>query len=378
MVRIGACTRDLTVACPDCSRGSARVHGRYCRTLADVAVGGRPVLIGLSVRRLFCDSPECGRRTSAEQVEGLTARHQRRRPLLQHLVEMAGVLLAGRGGARLPQILKAALSRTSVLFHLVRLSLPAAATPRGLGVDDFALYADVYATLLVDADSRLPTELSPGATPSSRPPDCGRTPVLRWSAGRLAGLPPRHHRRRPGRGAGQRPLPPVAGAVEADRGYRRRPPRLPTRRSSRTRTGTATSEPGGTVRSGRHPSPPPREAPARGGARGDRHRSLAQRRSPRAGLEPAHRTQLRPSSHLAGMCTNHPAPPASPSVWKTAAWSQLGGSEPTCFLVRRGKAPATVVKHQRSAGERQPLSLTAASGSLGVRIPGVLWRLPKL
>ncbi|MEV7994870.1 transposase family protein [Streptomyces sp. NPDC086077] len=50
---------ELTVACPDCGRSSARVHSGYCRTLADVSVGGRPVLNGLSVRRWFCDSPGC-------------------------------------------------------------------------------------------------------------------------------------------------------------------------------------------------------------------------------------------------------------------------------------------------------------------------------
>jgi hypothetical protein len=159
VVRIAACTRELTVACPDCGRGSARVHSRCGRKLADVAVGGRPVVIGLSVRRLFCDTPDCGRRTFAEQVDGLTARYQRPTPLLQHLVEMAGVLLAGRGGARLLQILTVPLSRTSVLFHSMRLPLPSPAIPRVLGVDDFALYADVCGTLLVDADTRLPSSL---------------------------------------------------------------------------------------------------------------------------------------------------------------------------------------------------------------------------
>ncbi|MEU5084580.1 hypothetical protein HB370_00525 [Streptomyces sp. DSM 40868] len=51
-----------------------RVHSRYRRHLADAAMGSRPVVIDLSVRRLFCDTTRCARRTFAEQTAGLTVK----------------------------------------------------------------------------------------------------------------------------------------------------------------------------------------------------------------------------------------------------------------------------------------------------------------
>nr|WP_079194501.1 transposase family protein [Streptomyces sp. CB02923] len=79
-VRVAARTRDgVGLARPDCGEVSARVHSRYGRVVADLAVGSRPVEIELTVRRFFCDRPDCGRRTFAEQVEDLTVRTGRRR-----------------------------------------------------------------------------------------------------------------------------------------------------------------------------------------------------------------------------------------------------------------------------------------------------------
>ncbi|MFF3242209.1 ISL3 family transposase [Streptomyces sp. NPDC002870] len=148
-------------ACTGCGMASAWVHSRYERHLADAAVGGRPVRIDLSVRRLYCENPACPKRTFAEQVEGLTVRYQRRTPLLQ-VVEAVGVLLAGRGGARMLRVIDVALSRCTVLSQLMRVPLPPLITPRVLGVDDFALYGDTYGTLLVDATTRLPLTLWEG------------------------------------------------------------------------------------------------------------------------------------------------------------------------------------------------------------------------
>lgn len=165
-LRITARTRDgAGLPCPDCGTVSARVHSCYERHLADAAVGGRAVVVDLTVRRLFCDVLDCPRRTFAEQVEGLTIRYGRYTPLLLDALRAVGLALAGSAGARLLKVLNVGVSRVTLLSLVLALPTPTVSCPRILGVDEFALKRSRrYGTVLVDVEAHRVVDVLDGAS----------------------------------------------------------------------------------------------------------------------------------------------------------------------------------------------------------------------
>ncbi|MER7049237.1 ISL3 family transposase [Streptomyces jumonjinensis] len=151
--------------CPARGTSSGRVHSRYARTLADISVAGRAVGIELRVRRFFCDDAACGKRTFAEQADGLTVRYGRRTPAAQWLLERVALALGGQAGGRLTAHMAVPTSGSTLLRTIHRLDVPAPPKVEVLGVDELSLRRGrVFGTILIDMASRRPVDVLPDHT----------------------------------------------------------------------------------------------------------------------------------------------------------------------------------------------------------------------
>ena len=159
---------ELQMACPSCGTVANRIHSRYKRLLSDLSCCGRRLCIHWTVRRFFCDGPDCRKITFSEQVPLITKRYARKTQRLTDRLQMVGLEAGGEAGKRLSNLFDISISGDQ-LIRLVKTSVeenrPA---PTVLGIDDWAWRKrHRYGTILVDLERKQVVDVLPDRKPET-------------------------------------------------------------------------------------------------------------------------------------------------------------------------------------------------------------------
>jgi transposase len=119
-----------------------------------------PVALHRRVRRSWCETPFCRRRTFTERVPQVASCYARATARLTAIQTSTGIALGGTAGAR--NLARQGVSGScNILLRRVRgLPTPAAPRPCAVGIDDWAKRkGPTHGTIVVDLDRRCPVDL---------------------------------------------------------------------------------------------------------------------------------------------------------------------------------------------------------------------------
>jgi transposase len=75
--------------CPYCGQFSLRVHSAYPRSFQDLPVQEKKVIVVIKNRKMFCDNPDCGKKTFAETFMFLPPKGKKSKRLIGKIVDVS-------------------------------------------------------------------------------------------------------------------------------------------------------------------------------------------------------------------------------------------------------------------------------------------------
>jgi transposase len=148
--------------CPLCHVASDKVHGYYTRRIADLPWVDFKIELLLQTRHFYCTNSNCRRLTFSQRLGEAIPAYARRTQRCTNQLQVLGLALGGKAGARMAKTLKITISPDTVLNLVRQLPLPATGDVRVLGIDDFSFRRGRnFGTILLDLERQKVIDLLP-------------------------------------------------------------------------------------------------------------------------------------------------------------------------------------------------------------------------
>lgn len=142
--------------CPCCNRRSDGIHSKYARTLKDLPILDKKVILKLQSRKFFCDNVKCDRTIFTERYKSQIYSYTRKTDRLNKFMKKLAFIASAETASKIINSHIATTSPDLIIKILEKAEITINTDYESIGVDDWAfkkctrayqiyrIYADVF------------------------------------------------------------------------------------------------------------------------------------------------------------------------------------------------------------------------------------------